>query len=134
MTWYLDDHLKRCRHIILKDIRRQVFIGAYDREKLAPQEVLFNIEVFVHTDNEGDCLDRAYNYDTIISAIDHALEAQPIQLQETVIDSIVRNLFRDHRVQAALVKSEKTQAYADAASAAVEIFRINPLSVAQYEA
>ena len=43
MSWYLNPKLKRCRRILLRDIERQVRIGAYDHERLAAQPVVFNI-------------------------------------------------------------------------------------------
>ena len=58
MTWYLNSNLKRCRRIILRDITREVRIGAYDHERLAAQPVIFNIEVFVTTANERDDKNR----------------------------------------------------------------------------
>ena len=54
MTWYLVPELRHCRRIILRDIEREIFIGAYEHEKQAPQPVLLNIEVYVRTHAEDD--------------------------------------------------------------------------------
>ena len=123
MTWYVDPLLRNCRHIVIKDIHRDVFIGAYEHETHTKQPVLINIEVFVKTADEEDRLDNAYNYDEVIQAVDLALNRSHICLQETLIDAIASNLFNNPLVQAVLVKSEKTQAYSDVKSAGVEIFR-----------
>lgn len=123
MSWYTDPILKSCRHIIIKDIHRDVFIGAYEHETYAKQPVIINVEVFVKTANEHDCLDNAYNYDEVLQTIDSVLNGQHICLQETLIDSIANNLLNNPLVEAVLVKSEKTQAYPGVKSAGVEVFR-----------
>lgn len=123
MTWYLDPQLRNCRRIFLKNIRRNVRIGAYDHEKSAPQPVVFNVEVFVNTHDEDDRLDNAYNYDTVIRTIDHHVAGQHIVLQETLVEAIAQELLQNPRVVAVVVRSEKTKAYETAESAGVEIFR-----------
>lgn len=123
MTWYLDPKLKRCRRIVLRDIARQVQIGAYDHERLASQPVIFNIEVFVTTSNEGDDIANAYNYDLIVEAVDQVIASGHIDLQETLIEAIASTLLVHPAVHAVLVRSEKTQAYPNIRSAGIEIFR-----------
>ncbi len=124
MTWYLHPQLSNCRRIILKNIRRDIFIGAYDNEKEARQPVVINIELFVTTDHENDDLNNAYNYDQAVEVVDRLIDGPHIDLQETLIDKIAQDLLTDKRVSAVLVRSEKTQAYPTVDSAGVEIFRI----------
>ena len=123
MTWYLNSNLKRCRRIILRDIAREVRIGAYDHERLAAQPVIFNIEVFVTTANEGDDIANAYNYDLVVDAVDQVIASGHIDLQETLIEAIASKLLVHPAVHAVLVRSEKTQAYYNIRSAGIEIFR-----------
>lgn len=123
MTWYLNPKLKRCRRIILRDIQRQVRIGAYDHERIAPQSVIFNIEVFVSTSDENDNIDNAYNYDLVVQTVDRIIASGHIDLQETLIERIANDLLTNHAVEAVLVRSEKTQAYPNVFSAGIEIFR-----------
>lgn len=124
MPWYTDSTLKNCRHIILKDIQKNMMIGAYEHEKLAPQPVLINVELFVKTSLEQDCLENAYNYDEVMKAIDTVLAGGHIQLQETLVESIAQQLLENPLVQAVLVRSEKTNAYEQVKSAGVEIFKV----------
>lgn len=124
MTWYLHPQLRNCRRIILKNIRRDIFIGAYDNEKETRQPVVINIELFVTTDHENDDLNNAYNYDQAVEVVDRLIDGPHIDLQETLIDKIAQDLLTDKRVSAVLVRSEKTQAYPTVDSAGVEIFRI----------
>lgn len=124
MSWYLHPELCQCRRIILKNIQRELFIGAYDSEKDSRQPVIFNIEIFVATSDENDDLSNAYNYDLGVAAVDHHINGGHTALQETLIDKIADELLSDQRVKAVLVRSEKTQAYATVESAGIEIFRI----------
>lgn len=124
MTWYLVPELRHCRRIILRDIEREIFIGAYEHEKQAPQPVLLNIEVYVRTHAEDDQLEKAYNYDLVLQTIDRVLTEQPFALQETLVDKIAHSLLRHPLVKAVLVRSEKTQAYSTATSAGIEIFKM----------
>mgnify|MGYP002961332077 CR=1 FL=1 len=124
MSWFMHPKLKNCRRIFLKNIRRQMFIGAYEHEKKAAQLVIINIELYVTTDNELDDLSNAYNYDKAIEIVDEVIQSPHIALQETLIDRISEQLLKDYRVRAVLVRSEKPQAYDTADSAGVEIFRI----------
>ena len=123
MTWYVDPLLRNCRHIVIKDIHRDIFIGAYEHETHTKQPVLINIDVNLNTDDDEDRVDNAYNYDEVFHADDLGSNRSHICLQETLIDAIASNLFNNPLVQAVLVKSEKTQAYSDVKSAGVEIFR-----------
>ena len=123
MCWYTDPLLKTCRHIVIKDIQKNISIGAYEHEMHGKQPVIINVEVFVQTENEKDQLDNAYNYDEVIQTIDAVLQGGHICLQETLIDKIANKLLNNQLVLAVLVRSEKTQAYPNVKSAAVEIFR-----------
>ena len=93
MTWYLVPELRHCRRIFLKDIQRDIFIGAYEHEKHAPQPVLLNIEVYVQTQAEEDRLENAYNYDLVLQTLDSVLQEQPFALQETLIDKLAESVF-----------------------------------------
>lgn len=124
MTWYLVPELRHCRRIFLKDIQRDIFIGAYEHEKHDPQPVLLNIEVYVQTQAEEDRLENAYNYDLVLQTLDTVLQEQPFALQETLIDKLAESLLKHPLIKAVLVRSEKTQAYPTAASAGIEIFRL----------
>lgn len=124
MSWYCDPLLKNCRHILITDVKRNMMIGAYEDEKLAAQPVIINVELFVNTQNEDDDLNNAYNYDKVIESIDSILNQGHICLQETLVESIAQRLLKNPLVTAVVVRSEKTQAYSDVKSAAVETFKV----------
>ena len=99
-------------------------IGAYETEKLAAQPVIINVELFVNTQNEDDDLNNAYNYDEVIETIDSILNQGHICLQETLVELIAQRLLKNPLLTAVIVRSEKTRAYPDVKSAAVEIFKV----------
>ena len=124
MSWYCDPLLKNCRHILITDVKRNMMIGAYETEKLAAQPVIINVELFVNTQNEDDDLNNAYNYDEVIETIDSILNQGHICLQETLVELIAQRLLKNPLLTAVIVRSEKTRAYPDVKSAAVEIFTV----------
>lgn len=124
MSWYCDPLLKNCRHILITDVKRNMMIGAYETEKLAAQPVIINVELFVNTQNEDDDLNNAYNYDEVIETIDSILNQEHICLQETLVELIAQRLLKNPLLTAVIVRSEKTRAYPDVKSAAVEIFKV----------
>lgn len=124
MSWYNDPLLKNSRHILIKDVQRNMMIGAYEHEKSAAQPVVINVELFINTKNEGDDLGNAYNYDEVIETIDGILSEGHICLQETLVDLIAERLLRNPLLIAVVVRSEKTQAYPGVKSAGVEIFKV----------
>ena len=124
MAGYCDRLLKNCRHILITDVKRNMMIGAYETEKLAAQPVIINVELFVNTQNEDDDLNNAYNYDEVIETIDSILNQGHICLQETLVELIAQRLLKNPLLTAVIVRSEKTRAYPDVKSAAVEIFKV----------
>lgn len=124
MSWYNNPLLKDSRHIFIKDIEKNMLIGAYEHEKVAAQPIIINVELFANTQNEGDDLSNAYNYDEVIETIDAILSEGHICLQETLVDLIAERLLRNPLLVAVVVRSEKTQVYPGVKSAGVEIFRV----------
>ncbi len=114
------------RKYFLKDYRVQIPIGVYEHEKGRLQTVIFNACVLVDLENTSvidDCITNVYNYEAIAEAIKHSLSGNHVCLQETLVDRIASNLFEDERVKAVHIRSEKTEAYKNAFSVGVEIWR-----------
>ena len=119
MPWYTDPSLRNCRHIIIKDICRDMIIGAYEHEP-----VILYVELFFKSGCEVDRLENAYNFDEVIETVDSVIKNGHIQLQETLVDCVASGLLENPLVYAVLVRSEKTKAYELVKSAAVEIFKV----------
>jgi dihydroneopterin aldolase len=69
---------------------REIEIGAFQAERGVRQTVRFDVVVEVHTRAEqaADDVDRILSYDTIAEAIDTALEAERVNLLETLASRI----------------------------------------------
>lgn len=120
----LQDYLQtHCLKISLRQYRTQMHIGAYAQERLAPQPVIFDADVWV-LKNEliSDSLDSVYDYTAIIATIDQVICNGHIDLQETVVQRISNHLLQDQRVRAVRIASSKPDAIPNAQSIGVELF------------
>lgn len=124
MTQIFDHLLLSCRKLSVFDYSIDMFIGAYDVERLQPQPVVFNIDVWVRTaDSDADTLEGVYDYTLIPQAVDAVVADGHIDLQETLVDAIADRLMIDPRVQAVRVASQKPQAYPNCRAIGVELFK-----------
>ena len=72
--------------ISMTDHVREVEIGAFQAERGVTQKIQFDVVVEVETRAEQaiDDVDRILSYDTIVEAIDAALQAERVNLLETL--------------------------------------------------
>ncbi len=83
--------------ISMTDHTREVEIGAFQAERGVTQKIQFDVVVEVETRAEQavDDVDRILSYDTIVEAIDAALQAERVNLLETlaarIADSILEH-------------------------------------------
>jgi dihydroneopterin aldolase len=128
-----DDALNRltrmCRRLFLRDHTVDVRIGAHDFEKLGPQRIVFNVELFVpysaSTPTQDD-LAEVVDYDFIREVIAQRVAEGHIVLQETLCDDLMRKLLAHPQVQAVRLSTCKPDVYPDCAGVGVEIFQIKP--------
>ncbi|HEX2117219.1 MAG TPA: dihydroneopterin aldolase, partial [Alphaproteobacteria bacterium] len=73
-----------------------------------------------------DRLDSVVCYDDLIAAVRVVVDAEHVQLVETLAERIAEACFRDRRVITARVRVEKLDVYPDAESVGVEIERRRP--------
>jgi dihydroneopterin aldolase len=76
-----------CRKIFLKNYVLPINIGVHEFEKLAPQRVIINVELYVsltHTTPHADTLNEVLDYDFIRETLKKIVEKGHIQLQETL--------------------------------------------------
>ena len=80
--------------ISLSDHEREVEIGAFQQERGLLQRVRFNVVVEVRSaaDAHADDVDRILSYDTICEAIDHELQAERLNLLETLAARIAERI------------------------------------------
>jgi 7,8-dihydroneopterin aldolase/epimerase/oxygenase len=128
MNSYLDHpHLADCRRLFLRDYTVNIDIGVHDFEKLAPQRMLINVDLYVPmalSTPRADELVEVVDYDFIRSSVLARVAQGHIQLQETLADDVLKLMLAHPRVRAARVSTAKPDVYADCAAVGVEVFGI----------
>ena len=118
-----------CRRLFLRNHTVDVRIGAHDFEKLGPQRIVFNVELFVpysaSTPTQDD-LAEVVDYDFIREVIARRVALGHIVLQETLCDDLMRELIAHPQVQAVRLSTCKPDVYPDCEAVGVEIFQIKP--------
>jgi dihydroneopterin aldolase len=118
-----------CRRLFLRNHTVDVRIGAHDFEKLGPQRIVFNVELFVpysaSTPSQDD-LAEVVDYDFIREVIARRVAQGHIVLQETLCDDLMRELIAHPQVQAVRLSSCKPDVYPDCEAVGVEIFQMKP--------
>lgn len=95
--------------ISLSDHEREVEIGAFQQERGLLQRVRFNVVVEVRSsaDPDADDVDRILSYDTIVEAIDHELQAERLNLLETLAARIAERILAHPLAARCFVRIEK---------------------------
>lgn len=95
--------------ISLRDHVVEVEIGAFQEERGRLQRIAFNVvvEVLPIADPLEDDVDRILSYDTITEAIDAELEAERLNLLETLAARIADRILADPQAARVFVRVEK---------------------------
>ncbi|MFO7920631.1 dihydroneopterin aldolase [Rhodobacteraceae bacterium W635] len=95
--------------ISLSDHEREVEIGAFQQERGLLQRVRFNVVVEVRSaaDAHADDVDRILSYDTIVEAIDVELQAERLNLLETLAARIAERILVHPLAARCFVRIEK---------------------------
>jgi dihydroneopterin aldolase len=115
------------RRYFLKNFTTPAHLGAYSHEYERIQPVRINIEALVPLElstSRRDALEDVLNYDVLTDAVKTSLKGGHIVLQETLIDRIADKIMAYPQIYGVHITCEKTQAYAEAESVGVEIWRI----------
>ena len=116
-----------CRRLFLRNHTVDVRIGAHDFEKLGPQRIIFNVELFVPfsaSTPAQDDLSEVVDYDFIREVIAKRVAQGHIVLQETLCDDLMRELIAHPQVKAVRLSTGKPDVYPDCEAVGVEIFQI----------
>ncbi|MGB3688955.1 MAG: dihydroneopterin aldolase [Jannaschia helgolandensis] len=96
--------------ISLRDHIREVEIGAFQLERGITQRVRFDIVAEVIPDTEAivsDDVDGILSYDTLIEAIDTVLDAERMNLLETLAERLAARVLQHDRAARVFVRIEK---------------------------
>ena len=116
-----------CRRLFLRDYEVHINIGVHDFEKLGPQRVRVNVDMYVLLSESTPREDRVHevvDYDFIRRTIAARVGAGHIELQETLCDDVAETLLTHPKVRAVRVSTEKPDVYPDCDAVGVEVFRL----------
>lgn len=113
--------------IQVRDLELPGLIGVHLHERDGRQRVRINLELDVVGEPAmlGDKLANAVNYETIVGRVRRIVGSGHVNLVETLAEQIAQMCLEDRRVARAMVRVEKLDVFADAASVGVEIERFN---------
>jgi len=113
--------------IFVRDLELQSLIGVHRHERDGRQRVRINLELDVEGEPAalGDRLTAAVNYENIVGRVRRIVGAGHVNLVETLAEQVAQACLEDRRVRRCLVRVEKLDVFADAASVGIEIERRN---------
>ncbi len=122
------DAASRVRHVFIRDLLLDAHIGVHRHEKGRRQRVRINIDLTVQEQgpDSGDELMNVVCYEDVVEKVKLLVEAEHINLAETMAERIAVRCLEDARVIMARIRVEKLTVIAEAASVGVEIERARP--------
>lgn len=119
------DLLRNCRRLFLRDFEVRLDIGVHAFEKVAPQRLLVDVDLYVKLADstpQADVLAEVVDYDFVRELVHERISRGHIELQETLADDLLAALLAHPKVHAARLSTRKPDVYSDCASVGVEVF------------
>ncbi len=114
--------------IILKNLRVQAILGIYAHERLTPQTVL--ISAWVETDTrragESDSIADCLDYEALANRLKVQAQRAQRQTAEALAEDLAQICLEAPGALAVTLRVEKPEAYREAQSVGVEIYRRKP--------
>jgi dihydroneopterin aldolase len=111
--------------VFLRDLVLEAMIGVHRHEAVGPQRIVVNIELSVRLPEQSlrDKLSEVVDYEGIANGVRAIIARGHVKLVETLAERIAEYCLEDARVEAVLIRVEKTEAIEGARGAGVEISR-----------
>ena len=111
--------------ILVRDLLLMCSIGIHAHEKLAPQRVRINLDMAVleSVTPADDNIVNVVSYEHVIDGIKALIARGHVNLVETLAEQVAALCLTDQRVEQVIVRIEKLDVYAEAASVGIEIER-----------
>lgn len=121
------DAVRGLRHVFVHDLVLLAPIGVWEHEHGPLQRIRVNVDLTVKEPDKalGDRLSDVVCYQDVIDRVRLAVGAEHVKLIETLAERVAAACLTDPRTLSARVRIEKLDAVKDAASAGVEIERLN---------
>lgn len=113
------------RRIFLRRYEVRCSIGVHPFEREGPQRVLVDVDLFLHPDERDpqEDITRVLDYDFVREGIRALTAGRHFNLQETLVDEIVRLCLARPEVRGVRVSTEKPDIYPDCEAVGVEVVR-----------
>jgi 7,8-dihydroneopterin aldolase/epimerase/oxygenase len=124
--WLLDPRLAQCRRVFLRDVQIDARIGVQPRERHGAQRLRLSVDLFVALSASTPARDQlagGVDYDFVREVIRRRIARGHINLQETLVDDLSRELLERPDVAAVRVSTEKLDVYEDVGGVGVEVMR-----------
>ncbi len=100
-----------------------VGMHAWEKHAARPNRLSVDVEMFVPVGAVQASADGIVDYDPVRNLVRGWAGRPHVEFLETLADELMAEAFRDPRVAAARVRITKTQIFAEAAGAGIEMFR-----------
>ncbi|NOZ41940.1 MAG: dihydroneopterin aldolase [Alphaproteobacteria bacterium] len=119
------DGSRSIRHVFIRDLVLDSYIGVYNHEKNHPQKIRINVDLSVieNTKMLNDDINNVVCYEKIAAAIEIIVKSGHVHLVETLAENIAEMSLQDARILCVRVRVEKLEALANTASVGIEIER-----------
>lgn len=126
---HIADAARSHRHVFVRDLCINAFIGVHTHELGTKQPIRINIDLTVlEQPIDDDSLDQVVDYEVIANAAKAICDEGHVNLVETLAERVAATCFNDPRIHAARIRIEKLRAIANTTSVGVEIERLRPNS------
>ncbi len=119
------DESRSVRHVFIRDLVLDSYIGIYDHEKNKSQKIRVNVDLSVKENlkNINDNINNVVCYEKIALAIKTIVQSGHVHLVETLAENIAEMSLQDPRVICVRVCVEKLEAIENTTSVGIEIER-----------
>ncbi len=119
------DASRSVRHVFIRDLVLDSYIGVYDHEKNSTQKIRVNVDLSVieNMKNLDDNINNVVCYEKIAQAIDTIVKSGHFHLVETLAENIAAMNLQDARISRVRVREEKLEAIKNTTSVGIEIER-----------
>jgi dihydroneopterin aldolase len=116
---------RRSRRVFVRDLEIVASVGVHEHEKRYEQRVLISADLAVRDDYDGasDRLRDVLDYAVLVDGIAHLVQAEHVNLIETLAERIAGHCLKDARVESVRVRIEKPDAMPLCRSVGIEIER-----------
>ncbi|HXP97901.1 MAG TPA: dihydroneopterin aldolase [Telmatospirillum sp.] len=114
------------RHVFVHDLEMMASIGVHTYEKTDKQRIRINLDLAVREIDPttiNDSLANVVCYEGVVAGIRRLIDADHVNLVETLAERVAALCLEDKRVRVARVRVEKLDVFPDATSVGVEIER-----------